>query len=211
MVGHAGTWSLSMLTAVRLVLAFFHAVMLGHLSRTIRQKYGATQRNWFMALSLSQLRLTSHTGRVLPEFIVLPLGEHKAVRFDPTEGLTAVVFSISLIFKTSPSIPAAINQSRYRRAVIILSGLACTARLELGMVAVPTVLSLISTLKITRGDRIRWTVVSCVGSFRESVSETAGISLTDSNLRCPCRASSTCSSSGDFGEFAPIRLVQHLA
>ena len=84
--------------------------------------------------------------------------------------LNKVMLSISLILKTSPSIPAAINRARYRKAIIILTATATVIRLELGLFVLPTVLSLIRLRKITWREGFTWGAIGGFGSLREHTS-----------------------------------------
>jgi alpha-1,6-mannosyltransferase len=79
------------------------------------------------------------------------------------------MLSVSLILKTSPSIPAAINRARFRKAVILLTATATIIRLELALFVLPTVLSLIQSRRITWREGITWGAFGGFGSLRRSI------------------------------------------
>lgn len=59
---------------VRLILATLNAVSLNHLSRTLRARYGATVRMWWLILTVTGFHGMFYAGRTIPNFLAYPFG-----------------------------------------------------------------------------------------------------------------------------------------
>ena len=59
---------------VRLVLAFLNATTFAQLALSLRARYGAQTRTFFVLLSLTAFHFPYYAGRTLPNFLSTPLG-----------------------------------------------------------------------------------------------------------------------------------------
>ncbi|ORX35947.1 Alg9-like mannosyltransferase family-domain-containing protein [Kockovaella imperatae] len=135
---------------VRLILAVVSAHCFNHLSRTLRQRYGASVRLWFVLLSMTQFHIPFYAGRTLPNFMALPF----------------VTLSFSLILRSGiSSIPAKVSSARIRKSIILLTATATIIRLELAALLLPIVLSLLMFGRLTLETALIAGTVGGIGSL----------------------------------------------
>ncbi|ORY32271.1 Alg9-like mannosyltransferase family-domain-containing protein [Naematelia encephala] len=118
---------------VRLVLASIHSIALNHLSRTLRSRYPASVRRWWLIFTLTQFHTMYYAGRTIPNFLAYPF----------------VVLFISLVLRAnSKSAPSKVSNKRRFYAIGILTAVASIVRLEIALFLLPNVLALVFLKRI---------------------------------------------------------------
>lgn len=132
---------------VRCVLAFLNASTFAQLALSVRARYGAQTRTFFILLSLSAFHFPYYAGRTLPNFLTTPL----------------VYVAMALIIRATTACPLVVKQRRFAAAITTLTAAATVIRLELALFLFPLTLSLVASGRLSLSKAVK---AGAVGGFR---------------------------------------------